>query len=36
MARKTKDCSWCGFKTECWSDLGGPDEDSIFYDDEED
>lgn len=30
-----RDCSWCGFKTECWADLGGVDDDSIYYDDEE-
>lgn len=30
-----RDCSWCGFKTSCWGDLGGPDEDSIYYDEED-
>jgi len=30
-----RDCSWCGFKAQCWSDLGGGDDESIYYDDEE-
>lgn len=31
-----RDCSWCDFKKACWADLGGVDEESIYYDDSED
>jgi len=31
-----RDCSWCGHKRACWSDLGGVEEESIYYDDSED
>lgn len=25
-----KDCSWCGFKAQCWNDLGGVEEDEVI------